>query len=183
MAWLEGRLRLSTTYGSYVELHARSAFNFLRGASFPEQMAEVAAGSACRAWPCMIAMACTARRVSIEEARNRESSRSLAASSRWKMAGFCRCWWSPVGLPESLSPAYAFAVAWDKGGIMRVVEELEEFGEGLLLLTDGGLREGGERFSARCDLAGNRIERLERIFGSEIMRGDSAASRFVVRDA
>src|SRR6476620_11736683 len=29
---------------SYVELHARSAFNFLRGASFPEQMAEVSAG-------------------------------------------------------------------------------------------------------------------------------------------
>ena len=28
---------------SYVELHARSAFSFLRGSSFPEQLAEVAA--------------------------------------------------------------------------------------------------------------------------------------------
>src|SRR6187551_1083661 len=29
---------------AYVELHACSAFNFLRGASFPEHLAEVAAG-------------------------------------------------------------------------------------------------------------------------------------------
>src|SRR5437016_1078221 len=29
---------------SYVELHACSAFSFLRGASFPEQLAETAAG-------------------------------------------------------------------------------------------------------------------------------------------
>ena len=28
---------------SYVELHANSAFSFLRGASFPEQLAQVAA--------------------------------------------------------------------------------------------------------------------------------------------
>ena len=28
---------------SYIELHARSAFSFLRGGSFPEQLAEVAA--------------------------------------------------------------------------------------------------------------------------------------------
>ena len=28
----------------YVELHACSAFSFLRGASFPEQLAETAAG-------------------------------------------------------------------------------------------------------------------------------------------
>ena len=34
---------------SYVELHANSAFSFLRGASFPEQLAQVAAesGNAC----------------------------------------------------------------------------------------------------------------------------------------
>ena len=38
-----GARKNQKTPRSYVELHARSAFSFLRGASFPEHLAEQAA--------------------------------------------------------------------------------------------------------------------------------------------
>ena len=47
---------------AYVELHARSAFSFLRGASSPEQLARQCAEAGLPAWRSATATACTARR-------------------------------------------------------------------------------------------------------------------------
>jgi hypothetical protein len=77
---------------SYVELHACSAFSFLRGGSFPEQLAEVAAELE------MPAMALLdrngvygAQRFSVAAAEQ-TSDQSSAANCRWKTAVFCLCW-------------------------------------------------------------------------------------------
>ncbi|RYD81499.1 MAG: PHP domain-containing protein, partial [Verrucomicrobiaceae bacterium] len=152
--------------GDYVELHARSAFNFLRGASFPEQMAEVAA---------------------------KLELRALALHDRNGVYGAPRFYGE--ARKQGIQPIIGCELTMEDGWILAVLVEsrsgyqnlcrlltrsrlrgtktessvqwceLEEFSEGLILLTDGGLREGPERFASRCEIAGRRIERLKQIFG------------------
>ena len=71
----------------YIELHARSAFSFLEGASVPEELAERVRGTAkCRPWRCSIATAFTARRVFIWPPKKLGSARAHRRGShfgRW----------------------------------------------------------------------------------------------------
>lgn len=59
--------------GAYVELHAKSAFSFLRGASLPEQLAEVAGQAGLSLWQFVIEMEFTRLPASIQKQRNSAS--------------------------------------------------------------------------------------------------------------
>jgi hypothetical protein len=62
----------------YTELHARSAFSFLEGASLPEEFAEECAKHEMAALPCWIAMASMARRVFIWPQKKSRFARTSA---------------------------------------------------------------------------------------------------------
>ncbi|MHA3769921.1 DNA polymerase III subunit alpha [Verrucomicrobiota bacterium sgz303538] len=152
----------------YVELHARSAFNFLRGASFPEQMAEVAAKLGLSALalhdrdgvygaPRFYA---EAREQGIRPIIGCELTMEdglilpVLVQSRRGYQNLCRM----LTRSRLRGTKTESAVLWS---------ELEEFSEGLIALTDGGLREGMERFPLRCEMAQKRIEQLRQIFDGE----------------
>ena len=152
----------------YVELHARSAFNFLRGASFPEQMAEVAAKLGLKALALHDRDGVYGAPRFYAEART-HGLRSIIGCELTMEDG----WVLPVlvesrrGYQNLCRMLTRSRLRGTKAESSVWWSELEEFSEGLMVLTDGGLREGGERFAARCDLARQRVERLRRLFGNE----------------
>jgi error-prone DNA polymerase len=157
----------------YVELHARSAFSFLRGASFPEQLAETAAESG------IPAMALCdrngvygaprfftkAREVGIRPIVGAEITMEdgavlpLLVQSRAGYANLCRL----LTIAHLRSPKGESAVAWN---------ELPEFSDGLIALT--GDEEGPLLRSINARENGlnsldpeQTITRLEKTFGKD----------------
>ncbi|HVP42434.1 MAG TPA: DNA polymerase III subunit alpha, partial [Terriglobales bacterium] len=169
----------------FIELHARSAFSFLEGASLPE---ELAAGCAESGMPAMAVLDrngvygsprfhLAAKKIGVKahigaevnvspqdelrETRNvkRETSLPLLVESREGYRNLCRlitC--MKLRVPKHAMPG-ACAVSW---------QELEEHAQGLLCLTGGSdgvlaraLEDGGRDQSKRV------LERLAAIFGRE----------------
>jgi error-prone DNA polymerase len=84
---------------TYIELHARSAFSFLQGASVPEELAQTAANLG---YP---AMAYMARRAFIWRRRKPASARTLERRSRARTDFNIRCWWRAA-------PGIRICAAW-----------------------------------------------------------------------
>ena len=126
---------------AYVELHARSAFSFLRGASQPEHLAEIAVALGSRPWRCATAMAFTAHPVftprRANEGRKQGDLRALVGSELTLEDGSVL----PVlvinrGGYQNLCRLITRAQLRAPKGESRILwSELEEFHEGLIALT------------------------------------------------
>jgi error-prone DNA polymerase len=153
---------------SYVELHGRSAFSFLRGASLPEQLAHTAAESA------MPAMALCDRDgvygaprfftaakekgiraiVGSELTMEDGSVLPVLVESRTGYQNLCRL----LSRAHLRAPKGESKVRWD---------ELSEFASGLVALT--GDHEGAIVRALQCDAgheAEGRLQQLKNIFGA-----------------
>ncbi len=97
---------------TYVELHARSAFSFLRGASLPEELAGVCAGLGMPAMALARPRWCL-RRAALpfrsEEGRHPRARRRGGHRYRWRNLPAAGP--QPHGLPESLPPHHAHEAA------------------------------------------------------------------------
>lgn len=176
---------------SYTELHARSAFSFLRGASQPEQMAETAAGLG------LPAMALCDRDgfygtvrfhqrglehglrplVGCELTLEDETVLPILVATRAGYQETCR-----------LLTTSRLRAAKGEGRIRW--DELPELGEGVIALT--GDEEGPVVRTWRAEggeAAGERVRRLVRIFGPanvyveiqrHLLRGEAPRNRFLI---
>ena len=101
----------------YVELHARSAFSFLEGASLPELLMARALNSRCRRWRCLTATVSTGRRA-FTSAQRAGTRAHIGAEIAVRDAG--ERVRPPEWLPMRCSGARALCLA---GGIQHWISE------------------------------------------------------------
>ena len=149
----------------FIELHARSAFSFLEGASLPEELMAVCRTLTCPPWRCSTPTAFTARHASTWPRTKPRSKRTSARKSRVErtftsvelqiedfriehlnQSAICNLQSLPPSpprllprrLPEPLPPDHQNEAARQKRRRRSLrAQELEEHAEGLICLTGG----------------------------------------------
>ena len=174
----------------YVELHARSAFSFLRGASSPEALAETAAAQGLAAMALLdrdglagvprfhnaASDAGLRARVGAEVTLADGTVLPLLAASRTGYRNLCRLITGAKLTPRTDNPAtpppeenpHAPGPADRKRPCLATWEEVAAHAEGLVALTgdeEGPVRHAWRRAGATA--AGEALARLERVFGRE----------------